>query len=464
MRQHLTYLDNESYLFWEIAVTGCSFRITSGKVGTVGLTSINICQGEKECFTRVDRLIEQKKSEGYFATHEGYITKYELPDALKKFLFQKRTVKIGDKIFGLAPSYEIKLISVVIDHHWQSSTAWPALVGNPYKEQQGFFCTTAYSLVSKSPDENDTEGLLIWLPLLELFGTWDRVHRQLYLYPDASWIEIEENLPNYLQRKINSDRFTNVLAREKVLDYFDFIPRDIPGKIKDILLRSAVLKIEDAEEFLELYEPRLLRHPWCSELEETYKALVVLYHRIGQVYEREAEYFKAIEWLERSLLVVNQSSHFRSKVFIDIFIQLSFCYFETSRFEASLRYMKMYQVYDATAWDTCEQIKESICRVQQLYADAMASCQRAIEQRSAECYEEAIRITHEAVKKAPNDPLLHFNLACFYSLSYKTKEALYHLEEAIKKGYDNPMKIIHDGDLENIRSTKEFKDIRQRYF
>jgi hypothetical protein len=68
------------------------------------------------------------------------------------------------------------------------------------------------------------------------------------------------------------------------------------------------------------------------------------------------------------------------------------------------------------------------------------------------------------MKVAPNDPLLHFNLACFYSLSFKKQEALYHLEEAIKKGYDNQAKIVNERDLENIRSTKEFKDIRQRYF
>ena len=176
------------------------------------------------------------------------------------------------------------------------------------------------------------------------------------------------------------------------------------------------------------------------------------------------EYTKAIHWLERGVMVVSQSRHFRNQVFVDILIQLSFCYFELSRFDLSLHYLNMYQSMDDSAWETCEQIKATINNVQKLYGEAMASYQRAVEQQSAECYEEAIRITHQAVRLAPNDPLLHFNLACFYSLSYKKREALHHLEEAIKKGYKNQSRIVNDQDLKNIRNMKEFDEIRQRYF
>jgi tetratricopeptide (TPR) repeat protein len=182
------------------------------------------------------------------------------------------------------------------------------------------------------------------------------------------------------------------------------------------------------------------------------------------MYEREADYELAIEWLRRSLQIVGQSQYFRSKIFIDIFIQLSFCHFERSQFDLSLRYMKMYQLYDSTASDTCEQIMSSISRVKKLYDDALASCRKATEQRSEECYAEAIRITHRALTMAPNDPLLHFNLACFYSLSFKTEDSLLHLEEAIKKGYDNHGRIVSERDLENIRGTYGFKAIRQKYF
>ena len=464
MRKYLTYLDSESYLFWKIEVTGRSFLIEHGKMGTFGKKEFRILAGEIECLKIAKTLVEEKMQQGYVTTGEGYIATYELPSELKKSLAEERIVKTEYGSFVLFAHHDITLITVTIDHHFRDSDDLPAALGaNPYSNQKGLFCTTAYSLVKESPETYQTDGLLVWLPLLELFGTWNRTLKQLHLFEKTPWTSIEKDLGYYLAGDTKV-RFPNMLAREKVLDYFDFIPDDLPAKIKSILSHPVYTNQAEVEDLLGRYEQRLLRHPWCSELEGTYEALVNLYHRMGQAHERDAEYEQAIEWLGRSLLVVNQSHHFRSKVFIDIFIQLSFCYFETSKFDSSLRYMKMYQVYDSKAWETCEQIITSISRVQQLYEEAMASGQKAIQQRSAECYEEAIRITHEAIKIAPNDPLLHFNLACFYSLSYKTKEALYHLEEAIKKGYKDKVKIANEQDLENIRSTREFKEIHQRYF
>lgn len=436
---------------------------TFGDVGTVGQNTIEVFDNERECLRIATELVDGKKASGYGVTSEGYIAKYELPSTLRKNLAERSCVNNSAGSFVLFASQEIKLISVVVDHHRISNNSEVRLPGNPYGERKGVFCTTAYSLVAESPDQYPAEGLLVWLPLLELFGTWDRTHQQLYVFADISWAEIANDLPDYLRRCIEKEGLLNILECEKLLDNFDFIPDDLPDRIKNILSGPLEIKRSEAEEFLGLYEQRLLRHPWCSELETTYEALVNLYHRLGQLHERDAEYNEAIEWLGRSLLVVNQSHHFRSQVFIDIFIQLSFCYFETSKFDSSLRYMKMYQVYDASAWETCEQIITSISRVKQLYEEAIMSGHRAIKQRSADCYEEAIRITHEAVKIAPNDPLLYFNLACFYSLSYKTKEALYYLEEALKKGYKNHRQITHDEDLENIRNTREFEVICQRY-
>jgi predicted DNA-binding WGR domain protein/tetratricopeptide (TPR) repeat protein len=465
MRKYLTYLDHACYLFWCVEVTGSSYIVSWGKVGTVGETSVHIADSEEESLRLTQLLIDEHEQAGYVTTSEGRIVNYSLPEEMKSAFAIERIVQTEIGSFVLPSFPNIKMISVLIDHRAMPRDQFlPSLVGNPYREQKGLFCATAYSLVTITPANHASVGMLVWLPLANLFGIWDTVRRQLYVFPETSWSGVYSKLNYYLTCCADPGQLPNVLSTEKILDTFDFIPDDLETAINWILSKPQPIKLVEANEFLRRYEPRLLRHPWSIELEKTYDSLVSLYHDIGQVYEREADYGLAIEWLRRSLQVVGQSQHFRSKIFIDIFIQLSFCYFERSQFDLSLRYMKMYQLYDSSAHDTCEQIMSSISRVKKLYDDALTSCKRATEQRSEECYAEAIRITHRALAMAPNDALLHFNLACFYSLSFKTEDSLLHLEEAIKKGYDNHGRIVSERDLENIRDTYGFKAIRQKYF
>jgi predicted DNA-binding WGR domain protein/tetratricopeptide (TPR) repeat protein len=465
MRKYLTYLDHASYLFWSVEVTGSAYVVSWGNVGTVGQATVHIANSEEESLMSAKLLIDKHEQAGYVTTTEGCIVNYSLPEEVKTMFATERTVQTAIGSFELPSFQNIKMISVLVDHHAIPHDQFlPSLVGNPYREQKGLFCATAYSLVTQTQGKHPSIGMLVWLPLANLFGTWNSARRQLHIFPETTWTDVYSKLNYYLACCAEPEQLPNVLAIEKILDNFDFIPDDLESQINWILSKSRVIKLVEANEFLRRYEPRLLRHPWCKELEQTYEALVSLYHDIGQVYEREADYALAIEWLRRSLQIVGQSQHFRSKIFIDIFIQLSFCYFETSQFDLSLRYMKMYQLYDSSAHETCEQIMSSISSVKKLYDDALTSCKKANEQRSEECYAEAIRITHRALVMAPNDPLLHFNLACFYSLSFKTEDSLLHLEEAIKNGYDNHGRIVSEQDLENIRGTYGFKAIRQKYF
>jgi tetratricopeptide (TPR) repeat protein len=94
----------------------------------------------------------------------------------------------------------------------------------------------------------------------------------------------------------------------------------------------------------------------------------------------------------------------------------------------------------------------------------MESYWKALETVTAESYEEAIRITHQALDVAPNDPALHFNLACFYSIIRHYQDALYYFEQALRKGFNDEEKIRNDEDLRNIRDQKEFAEILSKYF
>ena len=57
----------------------------------------------------------------------------------------------------------------------------------------------------------------------------------------------------------------------------------------------------------------------------------------------------------------------------------------------------------------------------------------------------------------PSAPLLHYNLACYYSLTEKTQASLDALKKAVDLGYKGFNEIQTDPDLENLRNDAEFK-------
>jgi predicted DNA-binding WGR domain protein len=462
MKKHLRHWNNGSDKFWEIEVTGSSYIAVYGHTGTVGQVSIEVFNNEGECLKAAGELVEEQKQKGFTESEDGFIKRYELPAGLKQALQEPRIVKTAQGDFTLFAAHEIKVISVVVDHHRLPDSCEQLLpMENPYHDDNGLFCATAYSLVSKSPDSRDPEGILVWLPLLELFGTWDPDQYQLHLFRDVTWQHIEKELPHYLEAGRPASQ--NVLCLLKVWEYFDFIPADFSSRIDSILLHSDPARRKKVEEYIGQYEHRLLRHPFCVPLEDAFKSLIKAYHFLGQSFEEEARYSKAVEWFERSLLIIGQSHRFRNKVYADIFLQLSFCFLEMSMFDLSLYYINLFQSYDPTVAEACEQIKNSIHRIKQLYHNAMESYRMAVEAGSADHYEEAIRVTHQALEVAPNDPVLHFNLACFYSATNQVREALHYLEQALKRGFKDRQKLLTDEDLENIRSTREFEEILVKY-
>ncbi len=72
-------------------------------------------------------------------------------------------------------------------------------------------------------------------------------------------------------------------------------------------------------------------------------------------------------------------------------------------------------------------------------------------------------ILKQTIQLSPNDKLLYFNIACIESLQNNSSEALSWLEKAIQHG-SNYDAIQNDGDLENVRRTKEYELLIQQYF
>ncbi len=71
-------------------------------------------------------------------------------------------------------------------------------------------------------------------------------------------------------------------------------------------------------------------------------------------------------------------------------------------------------------------------------------------------YDNAIEAFEQALDLRFEDPALHFNLACCYSLMEDEQKAYYHLEHAVAFGFNDKGKI-HDHDaLAFLRSRKDF--------
>ncbi len=79
-------------------------------------------------------------------------------------------------------------------------------------------------------------------------------------------------------------------------------------------------------------------------------------------------------------------------------------------------------------------------------------------------YDQAIRYYNEALKLGSTDKYVIYNLACCYSLLNDKLNAIKYFEESIKAGFDSLAHIEIDTDLDNIRSTPEFKALMKKYF
>ena len=78
-------------------------------------------------------------------------------------------------------------------------------------------------------------------------------------------------------------------------------------------------------------------------------------------------------------------------------------------------------------------------------------------------YKEGLKIDHKLLKLKPSDPIIHYNLACSYTLLNKSDLCLWALEKALHLGYCDFAFIEADPDLEFIRKDTRYKELLSRY-
>ncbi len=79
-------------------------------------------------------------------------------------------------------------------------------------------------------------------------------------------------------------------------------------------------------------------------------------------------------------------------------------------------------------------------------------------------FEEAVDLFEEASQLAPNDPSIHFNLACCYSMIEEAELSYDHLQKAVENGFDATNKIQSHTALAYLRTHPEFDQFVQNGF
>jgi tetratricopeptide (TPR) repeat protein len=77
-------------------------------------------------------------------------------------------------------------------------------------------------------------------------------------------------------------------------------------------------------------------------------------------------------------------------------------------------------------------------------------------------YAEGLKIDERLCKLRPHDALVHYNLACSYSLTARLDLAIEALEAAINLGYRDFKWMAQDPDLENLREHAAYKKIQAK--
>lgn len=77
-------------------------------------------------------------------------------------------------------------------------------------------------------------------------------------------------------------------------------------------------------------------------------------------------------------------------------------------------------------------------------------------------FQEGLAVDHRLVRRAPDNPTVHYNLACSLCLCGQRDQALDALERAIELGYDDPEHLLADDDLTALRAEARFLGLVER--
>lgn len=77
-------------------------------------------------------------------------------------------------------------------------------------------------------------------------------------------------------------------------------------------------------------------------------------------------------------------------------------------------------------------------------------------------YKEGLRVDKKLSRLRPDNPIVHYNLACSFSLLGDLSNSLRAIERAISLGYEDVAFMCKDPDLSNLRQDERFENLLQK--
>lgn len=114
---------------------------------------------------------------------------------------------------------------------------------------------------------------------------------------------------------------------------------------------------------------------------------------------------------------------------------------------------------DGLAWETT--FFEAIVESSPNYVEALMNLSTLYTRRGD--HHKGLAIDRRLVELRPDDPIVHYNLACSLSLVEELDDALDELEKSIERGYCDYAYMLEDEDLENVRSDRRFDELMARF-
>ncbi|MBW9233440.1 WGR domain-containing protein [Leptospira santarosai] len=197
MKKYLTYQDEGSNKFWSIDVSGSTFTVTFGKVGSSGQSSVKTFDDEQECLKEAEKLLREKLKKGYLETEwpeqkAEAVLKF-LSDSFHRFLktkvkdfeeskyakaFQKiNWEKEADQVFQSVCSYWAKLAKKnpgpigIFDIRWDDSATQYSIEFD-------------YDTESNDPKNAMEEGCVDNEPVIDFS---DLIRKDLKEEPEGIW-------------------------------------------------------------------------------------------------------------------------------------------------------------------------------------------------------------------------------------------------------------------------------------
>lgn len=413
------------------------------------------------------------------------INQFQLPADLFAYLSNatedQLTINTREGKFVLAKPIELELISIQLEGE---TSLCESFEGN-------YYCP-AINLVSYA--ENYTgKGFLVWLPRINIFGSYDDEHNKLLVFNNIPWQDIYADAKPFLESQWHSNGWPLLkdYLKNNWREKFDFLPSEYAlDLILADIYNKYIAKIEvKAFTQLEIYEQLICNFPIAIyltqnssfknevlyDLENLIKRRTNRYIEIAKILYDQQNYSEALLWFKKAekIQIVDIKDEYIKHFFIKglTFFRLKE---DTEALNCLLEYSK-YKPNDHTTFFYLGLVSHRTGKL----AETIKFYQKSIDLNTNnpytysnlaiaitelhKDYSKGIELTIKALTFAPNEAPFYYNLSCYHAMLNKVDEAIDYLEKALMNGYKNIAKILTEPELVAIIENDKVKLILNKY-